>query len=96
MIHPDATEPELELSSEWLTWGTYGDDFFPKVIGQTRNMAAAKIFNQRLSLFMPVDDDPPPPPPANPVEAGLADLWSRTAPNLSTASGIDSAQPFKP
>ena len=31
MIHPDATEPELAISSEWLTWGTYGDDFFPKV-----------------------------------------------------------------
>ena len=84
MIHPDAAEPELELSSEWLTWTAYGDDFFPMVIGQTRNMAAAKIFNQRLALFMPLDCSTPPPPPANPVEAGLADLWSRTAPHLST------------
>ena len=35
---------------------------------------------------MPVDDGPPPPTPMNPVEVGLADLWSRTAPNLSATT----------
>ena len=32
-LHPDATGPELDISSAWLTWGTYGDDFFPQVFG---------------------------------------------------------------
>jgi len=77
-IHPDASGPELDLSTGWLTWGTYGDDYFPVVFGSTRDMAGAKVFNARLSLFMPLDCAPTP-PPANPVEAGLADLWIRTA-----------------
>jgi germacradienol/geosmin synthase len=86
MIHPDATEPQLELSAEWLTWGTYGDDYFPRVFGRTRNMPAAKTFHQRLALFMPVDNAIPAPPPSNPVETALADLWSRTAPKLSSVT----------
>jgi germacradienol/geosmin synthase len=77
-IHPDASGPELDLSTGWLTWGTYGDDYFPVVFGSTRDMAGAKVFNARLSLFMPLDCAPTP-PPANPVETGLADLWIRTA-----------------
>ena len=28
-LHPDASGPELDISSAWLTWGTYGDDLFP-------------------------------------------------------------------
>ncbi|MGH3826831.1 MAG: terpene synthase family protein, partial [Pseudonocardiaceae bacterium] len=78
LIHPDASGPELDLSSTWLTWGTYGDDYFPAVFGSTRNMAGAKVFNARLSGFMPLDCGVTP-PPANPVETGLADLWIRTA-----------------
>jgi germacradienol/geosmin synthase len=77
-IHPDASGPELDLSSVWLTWGTYGDDYFPAVFGTTRDMAGAKIFNARLPIFMPLDCAVTP-PPANAVEAGLADLWVRTA-----------------
>jgi germacradienol/geosmin synthase len=77
-IHPDASGPELDLSSAWLTWGTYGDDYFPAVFGPTRNMAGAKMFNTRLSAFMPLDCGATP-PPANAAEAGLADLWIRTA-----------------
>ncbi|MDQ3761627.1 MAG: germacradienol/geosmin synthase [Actinomycetota bacterium] len=77
-IHPDASGPELDQSSAWLTWGTYGDDYFPAVFGPTRNMAGAKVFNARLPEFMPLDCATTP-PPASPVEAGLADLWMRTA-----------------
>ncbi len=77
-IHPDASGPELDLSSVWLTWGTYGDDYFPAVFGTTRDMAGAKVFNARLPMFMPLDCAATP-PPANPFEAGLADLWVRTA-----------------
>jgi germacradienol/geosmin synthase len=82
MIHADASSPELDLSSQWLTWGTYADDYFPAVFGRTRDMAGAKVFNERLSLFMPISCEPTP-QPVNPVERGLADLWSRTAPPLS-------------
>lgn len=81
-IHPDASGPELDLSSAWLTWGTYGDDYFPAVFGPTRNMAGAKVFNSRLPLFMPLDCAETP-PPANAVEAGLADLWVHTAAPLT-------------
>jgi germacradienol/geosmin synthase len=77
-IHPDASGPELDLSSAWLTWGTYGDDYFPVIFGPTRNMAGAQEFNTRLSAFMPLDCGTTP-PPANAAETGLADLWIRTA-----------------
>lgn len=77
-IHPDASGPELDLSSTWLTWGTYGDDYFPAVFEPTRNMVGAKVFNARLSSFMPLDCGATP-PPANAAETGLADLWIRTA-----------------
>jgi germacradienol/geosmin synthase len=77
-LHPDASGPELDLSSVWLTWGTYGDDYFPAIFGSTRDMAAAKVFNARLPMFMPLDCGNTP-PPANPIETGLADLWIRTA-----------------
>ncbi|MGH3611310.1 MAG: terpene synthase family protein [Pseudonocardia sp.] len=78
MIHADASPEQLNLSSDWLSWGTYGDDYFPLVFGTTRNLAAAKHSNDRLSMFMPQDAGATP-EPANPVERGLADLWRRTA-----------------
>jgi germacradienol/geosmin synthase len=83
-IHPDASGPQLDLSAAWLTWGTYGDDYFPAVFRPTRNMAGAKVFNARLPEFMPLDCAAIP-PPANPVEAGLADLWMRTAAGMTIA-----------
>ncbi|MGW6308928.1 terpene synthase family protein, partial [Streptomyces niveus] len=77
-IHPDATREGLDLTSDWLAWGTYGDDLFPVLFGGTRDLAAAKVCNERLSLFMPVEtlDTPP---PLSALERGLADLWVRTA-----------------
>jgi germacradienol/geosmin synthase len=77
-IDPDATPEELDLSADWLAWGTYGDDYFPAVYGRTRDLAGAKGCADRLSAFMPVDDTPVP-QPENALERGLADLWSRTA-----------------
>jgi germacradienol/geosmin synthase len=77
-LHPDASEAQLDLSSAWLTWGTYGDDSFPVYFGTTRNLPAAKAQNDRLSMFMPLDGAPMP-PPLNALERGLADLWIRMA-----------------
>ncbi len=78
MIHSDADLEQLSLSSDWLAWGTYGDDYFPVVFGTNHNLAAAKVCNDRLSAFMPLDSEPVP-EPTNPIERGLADLWVRTA-----------------
>ncbi len=89
-IHPDASGDELDVSSAWLTWGTYGDDYFPAVFNSTGNMAAAKVFNTRLPDFMPLDCGATP-PPANAAETGLADLWIRTASPMS----IDQRRQFR-
>jgi germacradienol/geosmin synthase len=78
MIHPDAGPGQLDLSADWLAWGTYGDDYFPLVFGSTRNLAAARACHERLQAFMPVDGEPVA-EPASPLERGLADLWRRTA-----------------
>ncbi|MEZ0072110.1 family 2 encapsulin nanocompartment cargo protein terpene cyclase [Planotetraspora sp. GP83] len=86
-IDPDAAAHELTLSAEWLTWGTYGDDYFPAVFGPTGDMAGAKALNERLSAFMPIDLSPEgqgaTPAPANPAERGLGDLWVRTATSMT-------------
>ncbi|MBZ8180842.1 family 2 encapsulin nanocompartment cargo protein terpene cyclase [Oscillatoria salina] len=81
-IHPDASGPELNLTACWLVWGTYSDDFFPALYGHSRNMVGAKVFQARLSAFMPLDGSSTP-VPINPVERGLANLWSRTTGSMS-------------
>ncbi len=82
-INPTATPPELDLASSWLCWGTYGDDFFPAVFGRSANLMGAKAQRWRLGAFMPVDDPTGVPVPAGPLEAGLADLWARTTPEMT-------------
>lgn len=84
-LDPDATPEELELSAEWLTWGTYADDYYPMIFGRPRNLAGAKLSNERLLACMPVDE------PASaalfaaqPMERALADLWGRTTAPMST------------
>lgn len=80
-IHPEASPDQLDLSSAWLAWGTYGDDLYPVLYGATRDLAGARLCTERLSLFMPVDclAASALPPPLTPLERGLADLWVRTA-----------------
>ncbi|MDP9795538.1 germacradienol/geosmin synthase [Catenuloplanes nepalensis] len=77
-INWDASADQLDVSSYWLTWGTYADDWFPLVFNRSRDYAAAKVHVERLKRFMPVDGSAMP-VPAHPLEAGLADLWPRTA-----------------
>ncbi|NBE56942.1 germacradienol/geosmin synthase [Streptomyces sp. YC537] len=81
-LDPDATPEELDLSANWLTWGTYGDDLYPALYGRTRDLAGARAATERLALFMPLDDAAAP-EPANALERGLADLWARTAGPMS-------------
>ncbi|MFD7236313.1 family 2 encapsulin nanocompartment cargo protein terpene cyclase [Streptomyces syringium] len=82
-IHPDAAPEALDLTSDWLTWGTYADDYYPVVFGRTPDMEAAKACHERLLLFMPLDLASAP-TPLNPLERGLADLWPRTAGPMDT------------
>ncbi|HEX3650683.1 MAG TPA: germacradienol/geosmin synthase, partial [Pseudonocardiaceae bacterium] len=77
-LHPDATLDELDISTGWLTWGTYADDYYPAVFGASRDFAAAKASNDRLKQFLPLDGTTMP-PPLNAMERGLADMWTRTA-----------------
>ncbi|MER7360176.1 terpene synthase family protein [Nonomuraea dietziae] len=81
-IDPDASLEELVLATDWLSWGTYGDDYLPVVFGRSRDFLGAKAFNRRLSEFMPLDLVVTA-VAANPVERGLADLWLRTAGPMS-------------
>ncbi|WP_405823434.1 germacradienol/geosmin synthase [Streptomyces sp. NBC_01390] len=76
-IHPDATADALDLSSAWLAWGTYGDDYYPLVFGHRRDLAAAHLCTERLSACMPVEGEDFP-VPVNGMERGLIDLWRRT------------------
>lgn len=78
MLHPDSPLDELELAGQWLTWGTYADDYYPAVYRRTGDLAGARLGNARLSLFMPLDLTGMP-APLTPLERGLADLWVRTA-----------------
>ncbi|MCZ7415383.1 MULTISPECIES: terpene synthase family protein [unclassified Streptomyces] len=85
-LDPDATPEELNLASCWLTWGTYGDDYYPVVFGAPRDLAGAKVTTERLKLFMPVDDAAVPgEAPLTALERGLADLWARTAGPMAQA-----------
>jgi germacradienol/geosmin synthase len=78
-IHPAATAQELALTTNWLTWGTYGDDYYPIVFGRgAPDLTAARAATERFKLFMPLDAGPVP-PPLTALERGLADLWRRTA-----------------
>lgn len=76
-IHPEATAAQLDITSAWLAWGTYADDYYPLVFGRTMDMAGAKVTNARLVQFMPVESDIIPVPLTG-LERGLADVWART------------------
>ncbi|AXX28308.1 germacradienol/geosmin synthase [Actinosynnema pretiosum subsp. pretiosum] len=76
-LDPDATAEALNLSADWLAFGTYGDDYYPYVFGRTPGMAAPKALTERLKQLMPVEG-PAPISPASPLELMLADLWART------------------
>lgn len=80
-IDPVGTKAELDTSSDWLAWGTYGDDYYPAAFGRGRDLSAAIVQHRRLLECMPLDLGAAP-PPVNPLELGLVDLWRRTAANF--------------
>lgn len=65
-LDPDATPAELDLSAEWLIWGTYGDDWFPIGYGHPADVPAARACVDRLARFLtlsPPSRCPPRSPP---------------------------------
>ncbi|MDQ0686954.1 germacradienol/geosmin synthase [Streptomyces achromogenes] len=82
-LDPDATAQALDLSAQWLAWGTYGDDYYPLVFGNRRDLAAARLTTARLSACMTLDGEPAPVVPVDAMERGLIDLWTRTTRDMS-------------
>jgi germacradienol/geosmin synthase len=76
-LHPAGSPEEVDLGSQWLVWGTYADDYYPRVFA--RDYAGARVLTTRLKALMPVELSAPSVLPANGIERGLADLWARTA-----------------
>ncbi|MFJ8590886.1 germacradienol/geosmin synthase Cyc2 [Streptomyces sp. NPDC093598] len=81
-LDPDATPEALDLSAQWLAWGTYGDDYYPLVYGHRRDLAAARLTTARLSDCMPIAGEEPL-LPVNAMERGLVDLWARTTAGMT-------------
>jgi germacradienol/geosmin synthase len=81
--HPDCDAAELNLVTDWYVWVFYFDDHFLELYKRTQDKIGAKAYLDRLPDFMPIEGGPLP-EPANPVERGLADLWTRTVPGMST------------
>ena len=81
--HPDTPGPKLDLVTDWYVWVFFFDDHFLEIYKRSRDLAGAQEYLSRLPAFMPVDLTSTLPEPTNPVERGLADLWSRTAPTTS-------------
>ncbi|MEU6822541.1 germacradienol/geosmin synthase Cyc2 [Streptomyces atriruber] len=81
-MDPDGATEALDLSAQWLAWGTYADDYYPLVFGRRRDLAGAKLCTERLSACMNLTGEPVP-VPANAMERGLVDLWARTVRDMT-------------
>ncbi|MFE5206952.1 germacradienol/geosmin synthase Cyc2 [Streptomyces sp. NPDC056600] len=81
--HPDCDGPALSLITDWYVWVFFFDDHFLEMFKRGLDRAGGRAHLERLPQFMPPDLATPVPEPRNPVEAGLADLWARTAPAMS-------------
>ncbi|WP_448330845.1 terpene synthase family protein [Streptomyces sp. DSM 41534] len=82
--HPDCSGTELSLVTDWYVWVFFFDDHFLETFKRSQDRAAGKAYLDRLPAFMPMDPADGTPEPTNPVEAGLADLWARTVPSMSS------------
>jgi len=78
--HPDTTPEMLTLITEWYVWVFFFDDHFLARHKTSGDRAAAHAYLHRLCAFMLPDHGLE---PTNPCEAGLVDLWDRTAPYRS-------------
>jgi germacradienol/geosmin synthase len=75
--HPDTTPEMLTLITEWYVWVFFFDDHFLARYKNSGERSDALAYLLRLCRFMEPDHGLE---PSNPCEAGLVDLWDRTAP----------------
>lgn len=75
--HPDTSPEMLTLITEWYVWVFFFDDHFLARYKVSGDRAAAHAYLTRLCAFMAPDHGLQ---AENPCEAGLEDLWARTAP----------------
>ncbi len=75
--HPDTSPEMLTLITEWYVWVFFFDDHFLARYKNSGERADALAYLLRLCAFMEPDHGLE---PSNPCEAGLVDLWDRTAP----------------
>ncbi|MFI6764597.1 prenyltransferase/squalene oxidase repeat-containing protein [Streptomyces sp. NPDC050355] len=73
-----AAVSELDLAAAWYVWSRFADAYVATRYADSRDVAGATAFLTRLSRFMPRDGNRPDLRPANPMERGLAELWSRS------------------
>jgi len=82
--HPDCDAGTLSLITDWYVWVFFFDDHFLETFKHARDHSGARAYLDSLELFMSgrwlAKDNPP---CGNPCEAGLADLWARTVPDMS-------------
>ncbi|MDH6132420.1 germacradienol/geosmin synthase [Kitasatospora sp. MAA4] len=78
-LGPDSTPEALDLSADWLIWGTYADDWFPLAFCHPANPVGARACVEDLARYMPLDAPDAAPVPTTALQRGLADLWARTA-----------------
>jgi germacradienol/geosmin synthase len=91
VITADGTPEQVRLATDWLSWGTYGDDFYPATFGARRDVAGARACTARLAGFLSdggtgdgtLSGTDGGPVPGNALERGLADLWARTTRGVS-------------
>jgi len=82
LTYPDATGPELDLLTDWYLWAWYFDDFFLDTFLHRNDLAGGEEYISQLVAYTPPGVAVLP-APTNPLEAGLSNLWVRTAPTMS-------------
>ncbi|MFI6645357.1 hypothetical protein [Streptomyces sp. NPDC050504] len=84
LTHPDVTARRLTVIAQWDVCLLALDDYFVTAYKLPRDPVGARVFVERVPLFMPVRGGGSVPVPANQVEHALAELWQRTSPEMPT------------
>ncbi len=82
LTHPHASGAELDLAADWHVWSCHTSGVLDH-----REPAGVAAFAAGLRAYLPIGPSVMP-PPDGPSERGLADLWRRTAPPLSTCRHV--------
>ncbi|HEX4829547.1 MAG TPA: germacradienol/geosmin synthase [Trebonia sp.] len=77
-ITADGGGDQLKLCTDWLAWGTYGDDLYPVMFGARKDVAGARAATARLTQILDGQAVP-----QDAIERGLADVWLRTTSGVS-------------